>query len=313
MTRAFVGISALVVALLAVGPEAHAQRRGRHDPARDEALELFRQSGVEYQAGRFAQAAALLERAWARFEEPILQYNLGRAWEGAGEPAKAIEAYRRYLTAAPRADDRASVESKIAELQRQVQERTETERRQAEEDARNRRTADADDRRAVERDERERRRRLNGEEDHGDDIGGGGPGLAPWILVGAGGVTLGAGALFGLLASSKHDDAVSDRVQQSARDKQDGAETFATLANVSFVLGAVAAAGGATWIILGGRADAEAGGDDDDEAEPEDAAEPEEPEEEEEENEDDEWVAERDAALRVSFGPGSVLVEGRFP
>jgi tetratricopeptide (TPR) repeat protein len=293
MTRALVPLSALLAVLCSMGADAHAQRRGRRDAGREEALELFRQSETEYQAGRFADAAALLQRAWQRHEEPILLWNLGRAWEGAGEPGKAIEAYRRYLQAAPRAEDRTTVEAKIAELERQVRQNAEQERRQAEDDARARREADQQDRRSVDEDERERRRRLRGDE------GRRGPGIAPWILVGAGGVSLGAGGLFGLLATSRHDAAEADPVQRSARDKQDGAETFATLANVAFVAGTVMAAGGVTWVILGGRGDDESADDGTEE------------EEEEEESDDDLQV--RGPGIRISFGPGAILVDGRFP
>lgn len=293
--RAFVPLSALLAVLCLLGAPAQAQRRGRRDAGREEALELFRQSETEYQAGRFADAAALLQRAWQRHEEPILMWNLGRAWEGAGEPQKAIEAYRRYLQAAPRANDRTTVEAKIAELERQVRQNAEQERRQAEEDARARREAEEQDRRAAEEDERERRRRLSGE-----DAGGRGPGIAPWILVGAGGVSLGAGGLFGLLATSRHDAAEADPVQRSARDKQDGAETFATLANVAFVAGAVMAAGGVTWVLLGGRGDAESSEEDGDE-------------EQVDEDSDDEDMQVRGPALRISLGPGAILVDGRFP
>jgi len=301
MTRIFAVFSALLVVLSLAEPSADAQRRGRRDPAREEALQLFQQSETEYQAGRFADAAALLQRAWQRYQEPILQWNLGRAWEGAGEPEKAIEAYRAYLRAAPRADDRTTVEAKIAELERQAREAAEQRRRQEQEDAQARRRADEDDRRAVDEDERERRRRMMGEDEPST-----GPGIAPWILVGAGGVALGAGGLFGLLASSNHDAAEADPVQKTAREKQDSAETLATLANVAFVAGAVMAAGGVTWIVLGRRDDVE---DEDDGG---DILQAPGDEEEEEEEEDDETLQVQGPSLRISFGPGAVLLDGRF-
>lgn len=286
-SRGFAVGVALLVALSTLGSAAHAQRRPRRDPAREEALQLFQQSEVEYQAGRFTQAAALLERAWGRFHEPILLYNLGRAWEGAGEPEKALGAYRQYLENTPGAADRRTVEAKLAELQRQIETRREAEHRQSEEDERARRQSAEDERREDEEERAEReRRRLRAE-------GGSGPGIAPWILVGGGGLALGAGGVFGLLASSRHDDAQHDPVQQSAADKQDGAETLATVANISFIAGAVMAAGGLTWVLLGGQKD----GDD----------------AEGEQEQDDRFEDVRAPSLRIAFGPGSVMLLGRLP
>ncbi|HVY46216.1 MAG TPA: hypothetical protein VHB21_10070, partial [Minicystis sp.] len=94
--------------------------RAQHDPR---AVELFRESAVRYREGRFREAAELLREAYAREPEPLLLYNLGRACEGMGDAACAIDAYKRYLRAAKAPPDRAAIEGRVATLERQVEEK----------------------------------------------------------------------------------------------------------------------------------------------------------------------------------------------
>src|SRR5262249_6683034 len=72
----------------------------------------------------------------------------------------------------------------------------------------------------------------------------------PWIITGAGVVTLGVGAGFAILAKSRHASATSDQVQATAYDAQNDAERFATIANVAFIAGGALAVGGVAWLIL---------------------------------------------------------------
>src|SRR5678815_3855263 len=117
----------LLAAVLAAGictapARAAAQPKGaaKNDP-KAEALELFNQSADLYRQGKFDEAAKLLEKAYAIHPEPVLLYNLGRAYEGLGENQKAVDAYTRYLKDAPDAKDRGALEKRIETLKAQIE------------------------------------------------------------------------------------------------------------------------------------------------------------------------------------------------
>jgi hypothetical protein len=76
------------------------------------------------------------------------------------------------------------------------------------------------------------------------------PQRLPWLIAGGGGVVLGGGVLLGYLSQARHDAAVDEPVQQEAQDLQDQARSFATWANVSYVVGGAAVIGGVTWALL---------------------------------------------------------------
>lgn len=74
--------------------------------------------GVElYRAKKYADAAREFRVAFKLYpRSPKLAYNLARCLERSNQPTEAVEAYRRYLALAPKADDRAQVEGYIAAL-----------------------------------------------------------------------------------------------------------------------------------------------------------------------------------------------------
>ncbi len=100
---------------------AQAQPKAKKDP-KTEAVELFEQSVDLYRQGKFDEAAALLERAYSLHDEPVLLYNLGRAYEGLGENQKAIDAYTKYIEKTPEAKDRGALERRIVTLKEQMRE-----------------------------------------------------------------------------------------------------------------------------------------------------------------------------------------------
>jgi hypothetical protein len=78
--------------------------------------------------------------------------------------------------------------------------------------------------------------------------------LAPWILIGAGAVVLGAGAISGgLMLSSEHDykkTTVSTREEaREARDVLSRANTEGTVAEVCIALGGLAVVAGGGWLL----------------------------------------------------------------
>lgn len=220
-----------------VAPAAYADTKP--NPAK--AAELFRSSAEAYRQGNFKGTVDLLKEAYALDPQPVMLYNLGRAYEGLGDINAAMDAYKRYLAADPKAPDRPSIEQRIATLQRTKDERQalekqrDEERLKAEESAR---LAAEEQRRADEEHKRAEEKKVHHRS------------VVPYIVAGVGAAGLVTGGVFGLLANSKHDSASSDPVQKTAIDQQDQAKSFATVSTVSFIAGGIILATGITWWVL---------------------------------------------------------------
>jgi tetratricopeptide (TPR) repeat protein len=204
-----------------------------HADDREKALKLFEDSDKAYKAGQFEQAADLLREAYGLYPEPLLLYNLGRAQEGLGDMAGAVESYEKYLSEAKDLKDRGAIERRIATLKAQIAKQEEDARRRAEEEERRR------------REEEERRRHPPPPIDTRTTL----EKVGPWATMGTGGAILGAGIFFGIHASTTHDDAVATPIQRDAQELQHSAERSATIANVLFVVGGAALAGGFAWKV----------------------------------------------------------------
>jgi tetratricopeptide (TPR) repeat protein len=185
----------------------------RTAPTDARALELFEQSAQAYREGHFQEAVDKLLEARRFKAEPVLLYNLGRAYEALGKPGDAADAYGKYLEEEPEAADRKAIEGRIATLR-----------------------AQANDLAAARRDPDRPR-----DEDDGLSA-------VPWIVMGVGAAALGTGAVLGVVASGKHDDAVAEPVQAFAVDKQNDAENFARAATVTLIAGTIISAMGLAWL-----------------------------------------------------------------
>lgn len=225
----------LAASLFAAAP-AHARPKNAHERA----LALFKESKAHYESGDFAGAANLLKQAYALEPSPVLSFDMGRAYESAGDLKEAIGAYRTYLKTDPHAKDRGAVLHRIDVLEHQLREQ----KRLAEE----RNEAAAARARLAEQQRQARARHSTPAP--AAPAGSGGAGWVPWLVVGAGGACLIAGGVFGFLAKQRHDDASNASSARAADDAQRTAQTFATIANVGFVAGAVLAAGGVTWLLV---------------------------------------------------------------
>jgi len=183
---------------------------------RGRALDLLEESAALYDAERYAEAVVLLRRAYELHPEPTLLYNLGRALEGTGDREAAIAAYRRYLEAAdaPRA---AEAEQRVRALEAELA--------------------------ASRREQVEEEPSLPAPREE--------PGVAPWVILGAGTGTALAGAALGGVALAR--DAASEdpmRSQESADRLDDEARRFAIGADVLLSVGIVAAVTGLLWALL---------------------------------------------------------------
>ncbi len=71
---------------------ASSEAQAQQTTAQDRALALFELSGEKYRAGDFEGAVELLTEAYDLFPEPVILYNLARAYEGMGESVRARDA-----------------------------------------------------------------------------------------------------------------------------------------------------------------------------------------------------------------------------
>ncbi len=202
---------ATLLAASLVTPSARADDAPARDP-KARALDLFEQSAVAYREGRFQAAIDLLLEARRTKPEPVLLYNLGRAYEALGSQREAADAYSRYLEEEPRAGDRRAIEGRIVTLRAQA-------------------------------DQLDRAKGASPAEPESPLSV-----VLPWVVTGIGLAGLGTGVALGLVSGRRHDAAVREPVQTVAQDKQDEASTFATGATIAFVAGGVVAAAGLTWL-----------------------------------------------------------------
>ncbi len=217
--RSLVAFALVVVALSATARPALAQ-----DDAH--ALELFQESEKAYRLGHFDDAARLLVEARKFKREPVLLYNLARAYDGAGKKREAIQAFEEYLHEDPSAKDGPGIRARVATLKKEADEK----------DALLAQKAAAPE--ASLSPPLERPKELRN------------PSVAPWIVVGAGTLLLGGGIGVGLAARSRHEDAVAAPSQKNAASLQAQAESRATASTVILIAGGVIAGAGLTWGIF---------------------------------------------------------------
>jgi tetratricopeptide (TPR) repeat protein len=73
-----------------------------------------------YDRGRFADAAREFEEAYRLSQRTELLYNMGKAYDGLSDSARALVAYRRFIEAFPSTPDAAVVRRRIAQLEGSV-------------------------------------------------------------------------------------------------------------------------------------------------------------------------------------------------
>jgi tetratricopeptide (TPR) repeat protein len=197
--------------------------------AQEQARALVRSAKAEFSAGHFDEAAQLLERAVAIGATPETLYNLGRAREKAGHLEAAVEAYRRYLEAAPDAKDRGATQATIDDLTKRIEEK----------------------------------RRLETLEAQPKVIVVAPPPAPPplvprprppQLLVGGLGVAgLAAGVVLGVIASRTYASGVAEGDAFAAAAIAQRAQGFALGANVAYALGGAVLLAAVAWWLLGGR------------------------------------------------------------
>src|SRR5262245_57739556 len=83
----------------------------------DAAAKHFAAGQQAFAKKHFRAAAAEFELAHEITKDPVLLYNIGEAWQNAGEGKKAVAAYKNYLKAQPNAADKADVQKRIKAIE----------------------------------------------------------------------------------------------------------------------------------------------------------------------------------------------------
>jgi hypothetical protein len=109
---------AVTLALLSVAPAVAAEPAG--DDATARAKEAFTEGQKLYKAGKYADAVARFEAAYAAKPHPSILFNIAKCWEQLDEVAKALRSFKDYLRADPDAKDKQSVVDSIANLERKL-------------------------------------------------------------------------------------------------------------------------------------------------------------------------------------------------
>ena len=219
------------LALACFAGEASAQSGDAGTRAR--AVELSKKSRDAYRERRFDEAIALLREARSLTREPVLLYNLGRAYEGRGDLERAVESYEEYLREAPDADERDATARRIEALKRELAART----------------PPMTSRAAPAAAPTPAPALPPGAPANAT------PSVVPFVVAGLGLATIGAGAIVGLMARGAHSDAEADPSAEGARKSQESAESLALAANICLVAGAVFTAAGVVWTVIDRSAD----------------------------------------------------------
>jgi len=105
-----------LVTLLALVPAP--ARAQAPDQAVETPAQAAYRAGVEhFKANRFEDAIREFNKAYRLDPNPVLVFNMARAFEETRQYTSAIEFYRRYLTMAPESTDRQAVEDSIRTLE----------------------------------------------------------------------------------------------------------------------------------------------------------------------------------------------------
>jgi tetratricopeptide (TPR) repeat protein len=221
-------LASLALAFLVANPVLAAPRRASPS-VEAQALDRFEKSVVAYREGRFQQAIQLLLEARELKPEPVLLYNLGRAYEASGKLEEAVDAYGKYLEEDPGAIDRKGIEAKLATLRAQIEEREAL--RKPPPPARVATPAPAPEPPPA--------------PPPADPLR-----PLPWIVMGVGALAVGTGVVLRVVAQSKHDDAAQEESQTVAQDRQDDAVRWARASTIAFIAGGLVALTGLVWLLL---------------------------------------------------------------
>jgi tetratricopeptide (TPR) repeat protein len=247
---------ALTVSLSILGAAPAALAQPKADRAANEAhaKELFVKADAAYAEGRYEEALAGFQEAYALSGRPQLLFNVSNALERLGRYAEALEALEKYL-ASGKAKDRDVVHKRLANLKRRVEDQKKEQDRLAKEE---------EDRKAKEAEER---RRAEAEQAARTPVNGAiapppaeGPSRAvPIFLVSTGVAALAAGGVFGILTLSARSEVSKGCATGSGgnlcsgdvRSAIDREKTFGLVTDIALASGIVLAGVGIYMLVSG--------------------------------------------------------------
>jgi tetratricopeptide (TPR) repeat protein len=204
-TRGALVLAALLGAFVALAPPAGAQENDEEDK-RQRASQHVEQGNRYKDAGEYERAAREYERAYELVPHAILFFNLGQVYRLAGERARAVDYYGRYLEADPTGQASAQARRFRGELERELKAEEAARRKRGRKDKKQKKEATAESGAAT------------GEGTGAGDGAGTGTGADPdppddgktlriagMATAGAGLAAVGVGIIFGLDARNKSD------------------------------------------------------------------------------------------------------------
>ncbi len=99
-----------------------AERFAVADDATTKAKELYQQGQAHYAVGEYEAAAEAYQSAYKLKQDPALLFNAAQAQRLAGNLDRALTLYRNLLRFHPNVANRAEVESRISQLEQQIEE-----------------------------------------------------------------------------------------------------------------------------------------------------------------------------------------------
>jgi tetratricopeptide (TPR) repeat protein len=99
-----------------------AERFAIADDATTRAKELYQQGQAHYAVGEYEAAAEAYQSAYKLKQDPALLFNAAQAQRLAGNLDRALTLYRNYLRFHPKVANRAEVESRIPQIEQQIEE-----------------------------------------------------------------------------------------------------------------------------------------------------------------------------------------------
>jgi len=242
-------VKRLVVALLALGVASSGGTSHAKPPASSaaddaRARKLFEQGDAAYAEGRYEDALAAFEEAHRLSPRPRLLFNIGNALERLGRLGDAADALEKYLAHA-KPVERDVLEKRIQNLRKRAVPTTKIELEE-----------EPEPKPAVRAEAKQPERKAPSKPPQADAPAAADTTLG-WVLLGAGGAALGAGAIFGAMALSARKDvdaACKESAGQklcdvSASDARDRDQRYSLLADVSLGVGVVAVGAGVYFLV----------------------------------------------------------------
>lgn len=112
----WVACVAVAVGLLATSNIVLAQTAEQKKAAKD----YFEQARRLYDVGKYQEAVEAYQKAYLNVEDPVFLYNIAQSHRLNNQPEDALRFYKNYLRRSPDAANRGEVEKKMADLQKEI-------------------------------------------------------------------------------------------------------------------------------------------------------------------------------------------------